>query len=86
MGDGDPSDRSERPGRELPKDYRRVVEELVTNQEWRYSTAKRHPTLYPPDRSQRPLTLSSTPSDRRAFQNFIARVRQRGGRWPPDEE
>lgn len=75
---------SDRPGRELPKDYRKVVDELVTNQGWRYSKGKRHPTLYPANRAQSPVVLASTPSDRRGFNNFVATIRQRGGKWPPE--
>lgn len=76
---------SERPGPELPKDYRKVVKHLIEHQEWRYTTKKKHPTLYPPDRTKRPLTLAKTPSDRRGWENFLAAVRKRGGKWPPDE-
>jgi len=77
-------DKGERPGRELPKDYREVATELVDNQGWRYSTRNgNYPALYPPDRSQSPVVLARTPSDQRAFRNFVSLVRQRGGQWPP---
>lgn len=75
---------SDRPGREIPKEYREIAEELVTNQGWRYdASGKRHPVLYPPDASAPPLRVPTTPSDRRGLKNFEADVRRRGGQWPP---
>ena len=46
---------------------------------------KGHPVLYPPDRSKPPLRVPTTPSrNPRAWQNWLAEVRRRGGHWPPD--
>ncbi len=56
----------DRPGREVPKEYREIATELVDNQGWGYSAgAKRggHPTLYPADSTQRPITISTTPGN-----------------------
>jgi hypothetical protein len=80
---------TDRPGRELPKEYREVADELSSNQGWRYdSGAKRggHPILFPPDRTQPQLSVPTTPSDRRSFDNWLADVRRRGGLWPPRRE
>lgn len=77
---------SELPGKEIPKEYREVVAELVRNQGWRYDPKRRHPVLYPEDRSQSPMTVPSTPSDRRGLLNFLTDVRKRGGKWPPERK
>jgi hypothetical protein len=68
-----------RPGRELPKDYRRIAEELVNNQGWRYEHGKKHATLYPADRTKGPIIVPTSPSDARSFKNFVATVRRAGG-------
>lgn len=75
---------SNRPGREIPKEYREVATELVTNQGWRYVyRGGSHPMLYPADRSKSPMTIPTTPSEKRSFANFLAQVRRAGGVWPP---
>lgn len=76
---------TDRPGRELPKDYRQVADELVEKQGWRYRWTGRHghPQLIPPDPDQPILVIPTTPTSRStAFRNFVAAVRQRGGKWP----
>lgn len=76
---------SDRPGREIPKDYREVVTYQIDHHGWRYdASGKGYPVLYPSDKSQPPLRLARTPSDRRGFKNFLSAVRQRGGTWPPE--
>jgi hypothetical protein len=75
---------SDRPGSELPKEYREVALDLTDNQGWRYTKGKKHGMLYPPDKTQDPVTVSTTPSTNpRALKNFIAQVRRSGGVWPP---
>jgi hypothetical protein len=76
---------SDRPGRELKKEFREVATALVSNQGWRYDNGSRrggHPVLYPADLSQPPLAVPTTPGKGRAFTNFVAEVRRRGGIWP----
>lgn len=73
-----------RPGRELPKEFRGIVSELVDKQGWRYDNGARrggHPRLYPPDPAQPPLSVPTTAGDRRSLGNFVAQVRRLGGRW-----
>ena len=76
---------ADQPGREIPKDYREVATYLVTVLGWRYKAGRRghHSMLYPADPTQPVLSIPSTPSDARAFANFLANVRRRGGHWPP---
>jgi hypothetical protein len=74
---------SDRPGREMPKEYRKVAAELVDNQGWSYHACGIHPRLYPADPTQPMVTVPTTPGDRRSLANFIAEVRRRGGSWPP---
>lgn len=69
------------PGRELPKEYRKIAGSLVNDQGWRYEVARGHAKLLPPDRTREIVIVSTTPtSDPRAFKNFVARVRKSGGR------
>lgn len=72
----------DQPGKELPKEFREVAVELVSNQGWGYSRQRRHPVLYPADATKAPLTVPTTPSDVRAFKNWVSQVRHRGGIWP----
>jgi hypothetical protein len=78
---------TDRPGREIPQDYREIVEHLITVQGWRYDKrGKGHPVLYPADRSQPQLRVPTTPTrDARAIKNFVADIRRRGGVWPPPQ-
>lgn len=75
---------SDRPGREIPKEYREVVEHLIDTQGWRYDrSGKGHPVMLPADRSKPQLRVPTTPGDSRSLRNWIADVRRRGGIWPP---
>ncbi|WP_152691021.1 hypothetical protein [Jiangella alkaliphila] len=75
---------TERPGREIPKEYREVIDYQISQHGWWYEhPANRQPRVYPADRSKPPIVLASTPSDRRALKNFVAAVRRAGGEWPP---
>lgn len=80
-------DRMELPGREIPKEYREVVTELVRNQGWRYRkpSGGGYPQLLAPDRSVNRIRVPMTPSDRaHGFKNWIAEIRRAGGKWPPE--
>lgn len=76
----------DKPGRELPKDFRIIALELTGNQGWRYRINRGHGMLYPADPAQPVLIVPTTPSDHRALRNFIADVRRRGGQWPVDRK
>jgi hypothetical protein len=77
------SEKMDRPGRELPKEFRAVADELVDNQGWGYSRQHgRHPVLYPADKAMAPITVPTTPGENRAFKNWVAQVRRAGGIWP----
>lgn len=77
----------DRPGSELPKDYRKVAQELVDNQSWRYD-AKRgkggYPILYPPS-GAKPVKCPRTPSSQRRYRNWVSEIRRAGGEWPPEK-
>lgn len=68
-----------RAGKEIPREYRRIVNRLVDELGWRYQTGKNHPAVYPPDRGQPPLPVPTTPGDWRGLRNFKTSVRHRGG-------
>lgn len=70
----------DRPGREIPKEYRAIIERLVDDQGWRYdASGKGHPKLYPADPTQPQISVPTTPGDRRSLNNFRASVRRAGG-------
>lgn len=77
----------DRPGSELPKDYRKVARELVDNQGWRYD-AKRggrgYPVLYPTS-GARPVRCPKTPSSQTRYRNWVAEINRKGGQWPPEK-
>lgn len=73
---------TDRPGREIPKEYREVVIDLIDDQGWRYSNrGKGYPKLYPADKNMAIITIARTPSDSaRGFKNFVGTVRRAGGK------
>ncbi len=76
---------SDRPGKEIPKEYREVVAHQVDALGWRYdSSRKGHPMLFHADRSQSGRSVLTTPGDKRSFRNFVAWVRRASGEWPPE--
>ena len=76
----------DRPGQEIPKEFRQVAQELFDNQGWGYDAGRArggHPTLYPADKTKGQVQVPTTPGDRRSFANWIAQIRRAGGVWPP---
>lgn len=71
---------TDRPGKEVPKEYRKALVDLIDNQGWRYRKDKKHPVLYPADRSQDQIVLPKTASDHRSWKNAMATIRRAGGR------
>ena len=77
-------DGNEKPGKELPKEYREIATHMVVGQGWRYDSGRRrggHPKLFPKDPSKPSITIPTTPGDRRSLKNFTADVRRAGGEW-----
>ncbi len=65
----------------LKKDLHAVLRE-AENQGWRVELRRGgHYKLYPPGGRGIPITTGSTPSDRRALRNRIARMRRYGFVW-----
>lgn len=79
---------AERPGREIPKEYREVVTYLIDSQGWAYRKAcgGGYPRLVPADRAQPPSKVPKTPSSNRTYGNWLAEIRRKGGQWPPDRK
>ena len=65
----------------MKKEILEVLKE-AQDQGWRVVDSSKGWMLYPPDRSQGPVAVHGTPSDRRALSNMIAEMRRRGFRWP----
>ncbi len=92
QGDDHPDDgreETDRPGREIDSDHRTVIEYLIDNEGWAYKLPKGggYPRLYPADRNRRAISVPKTGHRRgRAFNNWIAQVRQKGGHWPPERK
>lgn len=67
---------------DMMDDVVRAAEE----QGWKVSrTQKRHYQFIPPDPDLGMVHTSGTPSDYRAFNNFLSRLKQRGFLWPWDD-
>jgi hypothetical protein len=77
---------TDRPGREIDKEYRDVLEHLIDSQGWGYQlpTGGGYPKALPADRTKAPIRVPKTGHTRgRRFQNWIAEIRRAGGHWPP---
>jgi hypothetical protein len=77
---------TDRPGGEVSKDHRKIIEELIDSQGWTYRkpSGGGYPKLLPADRTKPPIRVPKTGHTRgHALQNFVAAVRQAGGQWPP---
>ena len=71
------------PGREITDaDIRDVVKVAAALDGWRYDAGTSrggHPMLYPADRTQRPISVPTTPSDKkRSIKNLRAQIRRAG--------
>jgi hypothetical protein len=77
---------TERPGREVPKDYREVIAYLIDEEGWTYRTPRGggYPQLLPADAAQPPIKVPKTPSSQRTLTNWLADIRRKGGHWPPE--
>ena len=75
----------DRPGREVPKDYREVIIHLIDSQGWTYQKPRGggYPQLRPADPARSPVKVPKTPSSQRTFSNWLAEIRRKGGHWPP---
>jgi hypothetical protein len=63
----------------------RDLEKAAKQQGWPVDrTADGHPRFWPPDGVTAPAIFSGTPSDWRAIRNFLADLRRKGFRWPPE--
>jgi hypothetical protein len=77
---------TDRPGPEIPKDYRKVVTYLIDNEGWSYRKAigNGYPKLLPASSAQTPIRVPKTPSSQRTYSNWLAEIRRKGGHWPPE--
>ncbi len=80
---------TDRPRREVDKEYREVITHLIDNEGWNYQipSGGGYPRLLPADPAQRPILVPKTGHTKgRRFANWVAEVRRSGGHWPPDEK
>lgn len=59
------------------KQVTRVLRDLE-RQGWRIQPKKKGTMLFPPDPAATPVTVHGTPSDNRAYNNFLADLRRSG--------
>ncbi len=66
--------------RTLPKEVRAILVKALATEGWRgHKTSKCHFRFYPADRSKAPITVSSSPSDRRhVYENVKTDFRNAG--------
>jgi hypothetical protein len=76
---------TDRPGPEVPKDYKKVIIHLIDNEGWAYRkpSGNGYPKLRPADPAQPPITVPKTPGSQRTYINWLAEIRRKGGHWPP---
>jgi hypothetical protein len=77
---------TDRPGMEIDREYRDVVEYLIDSAGWGYKlpTGGGYPRLLPADNTKAPIKVPKTGHTRgHRFQNWIAEVRRADGHWPP---
>lgn len=60
------------------KQVRKLIQEARGWAGWRVIEVKKGWMLYPPDKSLAPINVHKTPSDRRAWQNTLSRLRRSG--------
>jgi hypothetical protein len=79
---------TDRPGREVPKEYRGVITYLIDSEGWAYKLPRGggYPKLLPADGSQSPIKVPKTPSSQRTLSNWLADIRRKGGHWPPERK
>ena len=77
---------TDRPRREVPKDYREVITYLIDNEGWTYKlpSGDGYPKLIPADSAHSPIKVPKTPSSQRTYSNWLAEIRRKGGHWPPE--
>ncbi len=77
---------TDRPGREVPKEYREVIMYLIDSAGWTYKLPRGggYPKLLPADSCQPPIKVPKTPSSQRTYSNWLAEIRRKGGHWPPE--
>jgi hypothetical protein len=77
---------TDRPGREVSKEHREVILDLIDNQGWAYKRPRGggYPKLYPADPSQGSIRVPKTGHAKgHAFDNWLGTIRLKGGHWPP---
>jgi hypothetical protein len=79
---------TDRPGREVSTDHRKVIRHLVDNEGWTYKLAEGngYPRLIPPGADQTIRVPKTGHSKGHAFENWLAEIRRNGGHWPPSRK
>lgn len=62
----------------MDKEMRKTLGELEAHQGWKIVVGRKHIKAIPPDKSKPIVVISATPSDHRAWQNTLARLRKSG--------
>ena len=80
---------TDRPGKEIDKEYADVVNFLIDTHGWRYRkpTGGGYPQLLPADMTKPAIRVPKTGHTRgRRLDNWIGQVRRASGRWPPGRQ
>jgi hypothetical protein len=72
---------TDRPGDEIPKDYRKVVKYLIDSEGWSYKkpSGNGYPKILPSDMTQTPIKVPKTPSSQRTYSNWLAEIHRKAG-------
>jgi hypothetical protein len=68
------------------KKLTKEVEDALIEQGWRIEQRGGHKIAYSPDGTTRPIPISTSPSDRRAFENLVHQLKRGGFIWPWNAE
>ena len=62
----------------MDKATKQLIEAIASWEGWRIEEIKSGWMVYPPDKTQSPVTIHKTPSDHRAIRNTKSLLRKRG--------
>lgn len=77
---------TDRPGKEIDKDYRDIVNYQIDRHGWIYKkpAGRGYPRLFPSNKAYGPISIPKTAGSPHSLERLARKIRQRGGTWPPE--